>query len=246
MSGKQYLIDSFETADDSADILLPASRGIEAIHLLSGSAARGAVNRARLKPNAAVVGQCYEAPDRLGFQARANYLQTRTPEHAQMTFYSVVRSLDTMVDAGTQPMYYGNFTSPAAIGTGDTYGVGLFSTGAASYRAEAGRGTSVDDDINAEAALAADTVRSFSLLVHTVGATSSTLYNATTGNSAASSTGPRFRATGLLRIGSGYQTFSGACEMALWIAASVAHTTDERDRNLEFIRAEVAEQGIVI
>ncbi|MGU3496339.1 hypothetical protein ACLBXM_20045 [Xanthobacteraceae bacterium A53D] len=248
--GTRIIAKDADAEDTAAEYLASVRRGLEAIHLLNKSAAKAAKNYAPGKPNGVFVGSPLAAGGAdMQLQSLSAYVQTQVVEAERMTIFGVVRSTDTFAGTSTRPMYWGTFQSPAAAGGGDTYGVGCYSNASNQHTGTGGKGTSHSDHTSGPASIAG-TVGNWALLCHEVGVGTgreTRITNMTTGASAITSNGlPRFLSTGRLRIGSGYTSFAGQSNMALWWAHSVLLTTDEIAAVAVEIRALMARRGITV
>lgn len=233
----------------------PVRRGLEAWHFLNTSAAKGARNYAPGKPQARIVGTPGENAAFLQFKGERDFIQTEVAESAGHTFFFVARSSDTLADIDTRPMFYGTYRSPAADGSGETFGVGAWVHAPGQINQSGTRGNSNADDTSWGAALTNNDVATWALYVGIVdpGMQPHRLMNKTKGTQAATvvPTMPRFLSTGRYRIGSGYggtgyTAYKGTCEMALWACYSQVLTGTEIDAVVANVRAYMARRGITV
>lgn len=219
-------------------LLPPVSRGLLAMHLLNESLEKVARNYALGQPNGVVVGGPAIGADHLGVTGLSAFIQTQIEEPLEGTYFVVARATSTMAADATKPMLFGTFQSPAAAGGGNTFGVSMVLTSQEQVAAYAGRGTSVSNDTSAAPTLAVPNTRDWALYaMQTPDAGGSRLVNLTHNTESTFITPlPRFRSNGKFRIGSGYMTFGGSADMALWSAYDRILTDEELSIQANWIR----------
>lgn len=228
--------------------LPPVSTALLSWHFLNGSLEKAARNYALNRPDASVVGTPVASANYVSFKSLSNFLQTQHEETTSGTFFLVARTTDTLADVAHRPMFFGTFTSPAAAGGGSTFGVSMAATAAASIAANAARGTSVSDDGSYPATLTTETPSNWSLYSMTVSNVEGTkLTNETTGATVTSGAGVnRFRSTGKHRIGSGFGTYEGTSDIALWAAYGGILNAGGIADTVAMIRAYMAPRSIAV
>ena len=250
--GTQFIARNVDAEAFAREYAAPVRRNLEAWHFLNTSAAKASRNYAPGKPSGFVVGAPVESAGFMTFKGLANYIQTATPETAEQTFFSVVRSADTFASDANRPMFYGTFKQPLPGGTDTdtTFGCALYATTATGITATAGRGNTTADDTAAGVSLAGQTLASWSLIVQTVYAdlTPTTTKNETDGatGTASASALPRLVSAGKYRIGSGFLQFGGLTDMAFFAAYSAVLTASEKAAVVADIRAQMLRRGVVV
>lgn len=229
--------------------LPPVSEGLLAWHFLNGSLEKAARNYAIGKPDASIVGAPTIGAGSVGFKGLANFLQTSIEEVTTGTYYMIGKTTDTRADNAHNPMYFGTFQSPAASGGGNTFGVSMAWSSPSVISGFASRGTSTADDTSAAAQLTnlnPNTWALYCLRTPGVGQ-GNVLTNLTTGAEAVGPAGAdRLRSTGRFRIGSGYQTYEGLCDMAHWSAFAGYHTTEQMAAVYKTLKPYAAKWGITV
>lgn len=219
----------------------PVSRGLEAIHFLSGSRERAERNYAMDKPDAKFVGSPIETANFFTLKGLTNYLQTEVPDFASQTIFRVVRTLDTLADADHCPVFEGTYSSGMNLGTmlygnvsGNINQTSARFTDASQSAVATGGATLVSGvDIDRD---------KFSLIVTVVGPKVTTIYNLTKGTVKVGANNEFGRRPSSLafRIGSAYEgntLYKGNCDVAFWSHHSVELTMSEIALNVARYRA---------
>jgi len=221
--------------------IMPASRGIEAIHFLSGSIARAVRNYAKDKEDASVVGTPVESANYMTFKGLTNFLQTKVNESASQTIFRVVRTADTLADLDHCPVFDSTYSTGLNLGS-MLYGNTSGNINQSAARFSDANQTTVSA-VSATLVAGTDIDRAaFSLIVSVVGPTVTTVYNLTKGTVKASATNSFGRRPSMLpfRIGSAYEgnsLYKGTCDMAFWSYHSAELTPTEVSANVARIRA---------
>lgn len=243
-------------ADFSADFdffSLPVSRGVEGMWLFGASSAASTRNLIYGKPAASVVGAPVVSANSLRLKGLTNFLQTSIAQAPEMTIYVVGKSTDTFVGGAGSPMFVSNFQSPRASDTSKTSnGVSLAilaSTGAPQATVSGIFSVIAADGPASSIASAANVsipdMTAYKLMTARKAGSTREMRNETAGtvNSIVSAL-PDDLGNGLLRIGSGYTSYAGYCDIAAVVIANVAHTTDERAAINASIRALMTFRGV--
>lgn len=249
--GTRIVAKDVDAEDTATEYLAPVRRGLEALHLTNKSPAKALKNYAPGKSNGTFIGTPpIISDDYLQFDALSAYIQTGVVETEQMTIFGVVRSSDTLATSGTRPMYWGTYMSlPQSGGSVTTYGIAAFSSAANTISAVAGRGTSTYDDVSGAINVAAD-LSGWTLVCQETGVgvgKETRITNYTTGATAITALAtPRLVSAGKLRIGSGYSTYAGLGDIALWQCHNVLLTSEEIATVVADLRALASRHGIYV
>lgn len=217
------------------------TRGLVAWFFENDTIDKAKKNYAVAGDRAAVVGNPNVNSSWTSFKSLTNYLRSNISETAEMTFFVVVKSPDTMATSANDPMVFGNYTSLPSNGElVITFGVGLYFSSPTGTKFFAGRGNDVSDhtvsDVTITRTLAQQ--QAWALLFCRVSATKTELQDLTNGQTTGSTFAtPRFTAVGKLNIGSGNLGFGGLNDIAIFAAHNVALTDPERDLQVARIRA---------
>ena len=213
-------------------IVPPVTRGLEAIHFLSGSAERAAANYAAGKPNATSVGAPAITANFATLKALTNYIQTEVADAPTQTIFRVVRTSDTMVDVDHCPVFDSTYSSGSNLGTMFYGNVGGNINQTAACFADASLTT-----ISTRAVSLSNGTEifpaTFSLIVTSVGATQTVVRNETLGitDQSVVNTFGRRPSTRPFRLGSAYVEgnthYKGTCDVAFWQHHSVLLTPSE-------------------
>jgi hypothetical protein len=202
------------------------------------------------QPDGVVIGTPTRGPDDISwrFKGLANFVQTQVTETANMTFILVARTFDTLAANATRPQFFGNFTSPPQLQdtTTTTFGSRFWISVSGAVRFGAGRGTTVDNDVQADIGVTVANHQAYQLFTCETSPVNK-LTSATTSNTATSAvTDPRFPARAALRLGSGYLTQEGECDILLWRAWSRALTAEELAAETADARAYLGGLGVTV
>lgn len=250
--GTQFIARNVDAEAYATEYAAPVRRGLESWHFLNTSATKAARNYAPGKQSGSIIGTPVEFASHIQFKGLENFIQTNTSETANQTFFSVVKSTDSLVDDATRPMYFGTFKSQLPNGNpaDTTFGCALYAATSTGITATAGRGNTTLDDTAAGVTLSGQNPASWSLVVSTAHSNLSpaTVKNVTSGVTTVGTTPtlPRLVSDGKYRIGSGFLQFGGTCDMAFWGAYSVVLTASEIDAVVADIRAYMLRRGITV
>jgi len=220
-------------------ISMPVTRGLEAIHFLSGSVGRAVRNYAQGKPDSSVVGVPTETTGFMTFKGLTNFIQTPIAEARTQTIFRVMRTLDTLADLDHCPVFDGTYS------TGSNLGSMLYGNASGNINQTSARfsdATQTTISTSGITLLPADIDKaSFSLIVTTVSETLTTTYNETKGTSKVGTVNNFGRRPSTLpfRIGSAYEgnsLYKGTCDMSFWQYHSVELTPTERATTVAKIR----------
>lgn len=232
----------------STKLLPPVSAGLRALHLLNGSVEKAARNYALGHPDGRVVGAPVVGAGFVNLTGLVNYIQTQLEEALEGTYFVAARATSAMEAGASRPMLFGTYLSEAAAGGGATFGVSLTLQSSTSVNANAGRGTSTGDDSAANTSITSPATTAWALYCLTVANAGATTLRDLTNNlqSQVSPGTPRFRSRGLMRIGSGYSTFGGSADQAIYAEYSRVLSADEIATQAAWIRAYLASQGVTV
>lgn len=227
--------------------LPPVLDGLEAWHFLNTSMEKAARNYAPGKPNALVVGSPSVQPNFVRFKSLANYLQTDLPEQAFETTIIVARSLDSLANDATRPMFCGTFRSLAvSSSTRLSFGTSLYVAGPGNVTGAAARANG-DNFTSGGASITNAAVSDWSMYVLTVGASQTVVRDVTRGSSVTStSTQARDVSAGTHRIGSGYLQYAGEADMAYYGRYSRLLSALEIDATIANVRRYLSGRGISV
>ena len=242
MSGTAFFVQNTNGIDSGMHKFFPpVSRGLEAIHFLSGGVARAQRNYAWGKPDASVVGAPIETPNYLTLKGLTNFIQTEVPDTVLQTTFRVVRTLDSLVDADHCPGFEGSYSS------GSNFGTMLYGNVSGNISQNSARFTDATLTTltpgGTTLVSGADIDRAnFALIVTIVGAKFTTVRNETKGTVKVGATNEFGRRPSTLpfRIGSAYEgntLYKGTCDVALWAHHSVELTPSEVALNVARYRA---------
>ena len=252
MSGTAFFVQNTDGIDSGMHKFFPpVSRGLEAIHFLSGGVTRAVRNYAWDKPDASIVGAPIENLKYLTLKGLTNFLQTEVPDTALQTTFRVVRTLDTLVDVEHCPVFDSTYSSGNNLGT-MLYGnvSGNLNQNSARF-SDASLTTLVTGGPTLVSGTDVDRAK-FALIVTIVGPTFTTVRNETKGTVKVGPTNEFGRRPSSLpfRIGSAYEgntLYKGTCDVALWAHHSVELTPSEVAMNVARYRAFLHKRhGIVV
>ena len=228
--------------------LPPVMRGLD--YLFLGDGEDPGQNWAIDRPDGEVHGTPVRGPDGISwrFKGLANFIETQSWEVDSETHLIVCRTFDTMADNATRPQFFGTFTGPPAKQdtTTTTFGSRLYVSAAGAVRYAAGRGNTVDDDVQGDAAVVVPDHQQYQLIVCQTDPINR-ITNATTGTTASNpSELPRFPARRRYRLGSGYLTQEGECDVLLWAKFNSDSTADEIAAMVADMRRYCAELGVTV
>lgn len=187
------------------------------------------------------------------FTSQSNFIQTAVLEPRVGTILAVMSTPDDLSDNANRPGFFGTWTgAPRDQATATTtYGLYARITSVSSpnaIRFGAGRGTSVTDHVNGDAAVLvgdASTPKLYSMEFSAAGPNSATDHTADV-TAADDSTAPRFPTTRTLRIGSDYAQYTGQCDISIFRCWGRVLTAQELAAEVANARAFMARLGVTV
>lgn len=187
------------------------------------------------------------------FKGLQDFLQTGVQEPRAGTVLCVISSTATMADNANSPMWYGTFVNtPLDEATAsNTFGISARVTAAGAVRFGAGRGTSVADDHEGDTAIVQPDHTAPTLYTCTFPNTAATaLTDHTNDNTSADADpgfdDPRFPTDAQVRVGSGYSTYEGICDVSVFRMWNRVLSTTEIDAEVADARRFMATLGVTV
>lgn len=228
--------------------LPPVMQGLE--YLFLGDADSPGKNWAVDRPDGEVYGTPVRGPDGISwrFKGLANFVEAGSWEVDSETHFIVCRTFAQLDEQKTSPQFFGTaFGVPVKEDTtNNTYGSRLYISTAGAVRYAAGRGTSVDDHVQGDAAVSVDDHKKYQLFVCRTDPVNTILDASTGASSINSSSAPRFPARRRYRLGSGYATQEGECDVLAWAKFSAALSDDQVTAMVADMRRYCATLGVTV
>lgn len=187
------------------------------------------------------------------FTGLSNYIQTAVLEPRVGTILSVMSTPDDLSDNANRPCFYGTFTgTPRDQATASTtFGIVSRITSSSSpngIRFGAGRGTSTSDDVEGDTVVLVGDASTHKLYTMDFAESTETTATDHTDDVTTSddSTAARFPTDQTLRIGSGYATYTGQCDMTIFRCWNRVLTAQEKAAEVANARAFMLRLGVTV
>lgn len=229
--------------------VLPVIDGLQYL-MLADAADDPGHNWALGKRDGTVFGTPVRGPDGISwrFKGLTNYVQSETWEVDSETHFCIARTFDLLNSDATRPAFFGTFAGRPVKQdtTTTTFGSRFYISTAGAVRYSAGRGNTVTDDIQADAAITVSNHQAYQLYVLKTDPINTTRSATTNLSATNASVLPRFPARNRYRIGSAYSTTGGECDILAYAKYDGALTDTQINAVVADLRGYCANLGVVV